>query len=145
MDFRYIIPQHLEPYLSDMDDKALNKLTTMLFEIAVNHRLLDYPKLYIEKQVDDMVTAMSLVLSQNDKMLRIVTEELTRMNSKLDKATLSVTTPNSYISTDKRLDYGNVEDADEEEDYFKEVAKKTETEDQNSGDGDDDLSDELLA
>ena len=140
MEFRYKIPAHLAPYLGDMNDKALEKLTTMLFEFAINHRMLDYPKLYIERQVDDVVGSMSLLLTQNDKMYKSLTEEMKRLASQVERMSM-VRIESSSDSTNRLVEVIESLEDGGEEDYFSEIGKQPTGEDTSTSD----LVDELLA
>lgn len=144
MDFKYEIPTHLEPYLADMDVKALNKMVTMLFEFAVNHRLLDYPKLHIERQVDDIVHVVSQLLTQNDKLVRTFSEEMRELKAQVEKMSMvrieSTYTPSAiYAEGTEELEDGG------EESFFTDLKKPVQTTEEAESNSVEELIDDILA
>lgn len=147
MKFLYEVPPHLEGHLGNMDTKALKQLTTNLYEIAISQRLLTYPKLHIEKQVDDLVNSVSLLLTQNDKLTRIINEELATIKRTISEMSAvrieSSLTPKSVINRDvEALEDGG------EEGFYSDLRKQKEdsgTEQDSDERSEQDLIDDLLA
>jgi len=83
VDFRYKIPNHLQGYLGDMQEDKLTQIMTVMFEMAINHRMLDYPKLHIERQVDDISSALVQLVRQTELSNRRLTEQVNVLSKQI--------------------------------------------------------------
>ena len=86
MYINYEIPKHLQPFLSDFDEQALQKLITLMLELAVRHDMLHFPDTFLERSVKeirdnlrDIKTTSSLSLSNHESMLREIIVMLQNM------------------------------------------------------------------
>lgn len=54
MELRYEIPEHLKGFIGNIPEPQLCSLITMLFEYAIQHRMLEYPRTEVEENVEDI-------------------------------------------------------------------------------------------
>lgn len=85
MKIEYHLPSFIEGHLSGISEEQLQKLITMLLEYAINHRMLDYPKMKIESDVEETLNITKKIKSglKRDSMQTL--ELLKSVNTKLDK------------------------------------------------------------
>jgi hypothetical protein len=117
LEFVYKIPGHLQGHLEGIPDKQLQALTTMMFEYAINHRMLDYPKLHIERQVDSTLSLLKELQLLTKKDNSHVLDMLLDLNSKVDRI-MTIGSIRSYteeVPTDESDTYAfdSVEDVSE--------------------------------
>lgn len=83
MKIEYEIPKHLEGILGNIPEESLQKLITVVFEYAIQHRMLDYPKLEIEKEVTNIkqicLEMRSKQLSEYSLILQLLTDIYSRI------------------------------------------------------------------
>ena len=85
MEIRYDIPKHLEGILGNIPEDKLGMLLTVIFEYAIQHRMLDYPKMEIEKEVTFIKQLCSEIKSKQTSEFSMVLQLLTDVNDKLNR------------------------------------------------------------
>ena len=79
------MPEHLEEYVSNVTPEDMSKLLTILLDIAVQHRMFEYPSLGIERDVASIsqtLQSLSTRLALNTSTLNMYFAAIT---DKLDK------------------------------------------------------------
>jgi hypothetical protein len=101
MDFKYEIPQHLEGFISNIPEDQLNMLVTFLFEFAIHHRMLEYPRTEIENEVINVRQLCLDIKEKQHSELAIITQLLVDISSKLDSREQPMIRIPSFIAKEK--------------------------------------------
>jgi hypothetical protein len=83
MELRYQIPTHLEGFIGNIPEPQLNALVTMLFEYAIQHRMIDYPRTEIENSVDEIRRLVGDVKSKQSLENSLILQMLSSMNMQI--------------------------------------------------------------
>lgn len=84
MEIRYEVPKYLEDYIAPMTEKDLSKLLTVLFDIAVRHRMFEYPSLAIERDVHTLANEIGSISKSIKLMNSAVGNYNTALSNKID-------------------------------------------------------------
>lgn len=84
MEFRYIIPKHIQGYLEDIPESTLQVIMTYMFELAIQHRMIDYPRFSVEQDITEMKESLAQIILNNQSDISKILESIDNLTCRLD-------------------------------------------------------------
>jgi len=85
MEIKYTLPSDIEPFFVNMSEEATNILMNTLMQIAVRHRLIDYPSMEIETRLRSIEDTLNYLKNQLSISNRAQESYLASIDNKLSK------------------------------------------------------------